>query len=262
MKHVIPHKKAAVAVAIAVALVLAPAASAYASLGIQATDGIELSGQSLKSVKSGAKTTKNEAKFAKTKISLAKRFKCTTGTYEYEKLLVKGAGGAVKKINKALERSYKQSLKLKKSLLSFAKADRSGISPYWYKVKTTPTYNKNGYLSVHYKTDWYAGGIHPTSWAETKTFSLKTGKELNLSHVVGGNAQQVKRKVASKFIKKYAAKSIYDKQQMRSEIMSKDISYFQFYLKDGKVVVELGEYAFGVPYASGWASVTLVGSYQ
>lgn len=104
--------------------------------------------------------------------------------------------------------------------------------------------------------------MHELLYVWGDTFPLKTGSKLNVSQVVSGNASQVKGKIANAFLRKYSSTSMYSEAEVRSRIMAAKISSFPLYLKRGKVVLPLGEYAYGRSYAKGFASIALQGNYE
>lgn len=164
--------------------------------------------------------------------------------YKFVLPQLKGSSAAVKKINASLNKVYKNSMQQKASVIDYAK-NRTAYAQYkdeyFFKTTCKATYNKKGYVSFRFKSDWYAGGVH-NMYHYGATYSLKTGKKLALTDVVSGSKSQIKRAIADKYYTKlgsrYASRS-----QMRAAINKMKWSNLYFYLKSGKVYVSCGSYA-------------------
>lgn len=208
------------------------------------------------------KTTKQKAVFSyKTYQDTYKNNAANvTAVYKFVLPQLKGSSAAVKKINKSLNKVYKDSLQQKTLLMDYAK-NRTAYTQYqdkyFFKTTCKATYNKKGYVSFRFKADWYAGGVH-NMYHYGANYSLKTGKKLALTDVVSGGRSQIKKAIADKYYNKlgsrYASRS-----QMRSAINKRKWSELYFYLKNGKVYVSCGAYA---PLGgNGEVTVALKGKY-
>lgn len=198
-------------------------------------------------IQASNKTTKTKAVYTIKKYN--KKYSKSGGRvsaqYTYHLPQLKGSSKIVKKINTSLKKGYTMSLKDKKAVFEQAReANNSSYYTYNDQYLTTTkckvTYNKKGYVSFCFLHEWYAGGVH-NSWTDGMTYSLKTGKKLNVADVISGNSKTVKNKI----IKKYFSKIKSEDEYARKELDSTKISKFQFYLKNGNVVVCFGPYQPG-----------------
>lgn len=87
------------------------------------------------------------------------------------------------------------------------------------------------------------------------TYNLKTGKKCKVSDVISGGKSVVKQKIIDKYCNKIA-----DWDGAREELNTMKISDFQFYLKNGKVVVCFGPYQPGG--GNGESHITIKGNYE
>lgn len=186
--------------------------------------------------------------------------KRVTGKYKYQLPVLKGNTAAVRKINASLKKGYKDSAENKKRMIEYIKSANKYNSPYGDRYFWTTTckasYNRKGYVSFRFCHDWYAGGVH-NGWTDGMTFNLKTGKKLNVSNVMPGNAYEVKWRIIDKFFEKYPGQNT---DSARRGLYSKKISDFEFYLKNGNVVVSFG--AYGPGGGNGEIKITFKGNYQ
>ena len=202
-------------------------------------------------VKSAKKTTKKSAAFTIKKYGRTERYAYATGKWAYGKPIIKGNSKVVKKINKSLNKRYTEYRKTLGSFLGYAKSETRPMSML-NTYTTKATYNSKGYVSFRYSSEWFAGGVF-NSDVMGDTYSLKTGKKLNVSQVVSGNVAQVKNKIANAFVKKYSLDGTY------SAITSKKISEFEFYLQNGNVIVVAEPYTW--PGQRSALTVKLKGNY-
>lgn len=213
-------------------------------------------------VRAATKTTKSKASYTIKKYTQKYgKGKRITGLYEYQLPQLKGSTKTVKKINAALKKGYTRSLKDKKSLAGYVKADndnpyRTGSGEYFYKTVCKATYNKRGYVSFRFHHDWFAGGVH-NGWTDGMTFDLRTGKKLSVANVIAGNSDTVKRKIINRYFDKYPEKRA--NSGAWRELNDTKISDFQFYLKNGYVVVGFGPYQPGG--GNGESRIVFKGSY-
>ena len=206
-------------------------------------------------VKSAKKTTKKSAKYTFKKYKKTKNYSNSmSAEYAYSRPVVKGSSKIVKRINKSLTKRYKGTASNRKTVFQSAESDSSYRSggTYYFTTTAKATYNKKGYLSFKYSWKWFAGGVS-NSADDGAVYSLKTGKKLNVSQVVSGSASQVKKKIANAVAAKYDG-------SLTSYVLSKSISDFSFYLKNGKVVVCFEPYEIrqgNFPF-----TITLKGNYE
>lgn len=150
-------------------------------------------------------------------------------TFSYQLPQLKGNSAAVKKINKDLKKSYSAEKKNSKTVFHFAKQDAAYFSnqTYFDTTITKATYNKSKVISFRTYKKWWAGGVRRDT-LDSLTYSLKTGKKLNIYDVAKGSRASVKRKLV-KGAKKLGAESYY--------FESLDLKDLSFVLKNSKVYV-------------------------
>ena len=236
---------------------------AAAASSSQDTAGRLLSIQSSSNVKSAKKTTKKSAAFTIKKYREYERYTYTTGEWRYGKPIVKGSSKVAKKINKSLNARYKKHASQTGIVEEAKNADspRYNRANFHFTVDTKATYNKRGYVSFCYSWDWFGGGVHNAGYFGD-VYSLKTGKKLNVSQVVSGNATQVKHKIAdaaSSQLNRDVYTSYTSRGSAYKQIISKKISEFEFYLQDGKVIVAIEPYTWPGQHSA--LTVTLNGNY-
>lgn len=212
-----------------------------------------------------SKTTKSTAVYTMKKYS--KKFKGdkVSAIYRYDLPILKGNTKNVKKINVSLEKEYRKTFNEKDALLKIAKEHNkekdANVHNYSDTYRNTHickvTYNQNGYISFRYKNVSYIGGAI-NQWTSGYTYSLKTGKKLDILNVTSGGENSVKAKIGEKladYVKKFSGSDIAFDKAMKDE----EISEFEFYLINGKVVVCFGPYVDGI--GNGEAKVILKGNY-
>ena len=150
-------------------------------------------------------------------------------TFSYQLPQLKGNYAAVKKINKDLKKSYSAEKKNSKTVFHFAKQDAADFSnqTYFDTTTTKATYNKSKVISFRTYKKWWAGGVRRDT-LDSLSYSLKTGKKLNVYDVAKGSRASVKRKLV-KGAKKLGAESYY--------FQSLDLKDLSFVLKNSKVYV-------------------------
>lgn len=206
------------------------------------------------------KTTKNKAIYTiytyKKNFGVGKR---VTGRYSYELPQLKGNSSIVKKINTSLKKDYDASKSEKKQLAGYVREDnkRPNYNNKYTSITTCQvTYNKRGYVSFRFDHAWYAGGV-ANNWTEGKIYDLKTGKSLNVSNVISGNANTIKQKIINKYLNKFPEKRANN--NAWEELSEKKMSEFQFYLKNSNVVICFGPYQPGG--GLGKSQIILKGNY-
>ncbi len=192
-------------------------------------------------------------------------------SYSYRLLQLKGNTKAVKKINAELKKDYRNSLKSKKQVFAYAKeAGDYYTQTYYETVSAKAVYNKNGYLSILFHESNFAGGPHGYLHGYAMTFDLKTGKRLVVSDVVEGSQKEVKNKIAKKCLDQMRAGGYFgsdiwaDPEKAAKDFLDQTpVSKYNFYLKNGRVVVFFNQYDLGMSYAAGIAPhVVLKGNYE
>ena len=150
-------------------------------------------------------------------------------TFSYQLPQLKGNSAAVKKINKDLKKSYSAEKKNSKTVFYWAKRDINEYPKETYHDTNTAsaTYNKNNIISFKKFNFWYAGGAGETTTSGW-TYSLKTGKKLNIYDVARGSHASVKKKLI-KGAKKLGADGFW--------LSESYLKGYGFFLKSGKVYV-------------------------
>lgn len=90
------------------------------------------------------------------------------------------------------------------------------------------------------------------------SYSLKTGKKLELTDVIAGSEAQIRSMIADKYYAKlgnfYASRY-----ELQNELSSRSSSSLYFYLKNGKVYVSCG--SNGPPGGNGEVLISPKGNY-
>lgn len=192
-------------------------------------------------------------------------------SYSYQLLQLKGSTKAVKKINAVLKKDYRNSLKSKKEVFAYAKEAGDFYKETYYEtVSAKAVYNKNGYISILFNENFFAGGPHGYLHRYAMTFDLKTGKKQVVSDVVEGNQNEVKNKITKKCLEQMRASGYfgsdiwaYPDKAAKDFLNQTPVSKYNFYLKNGKAVVFFNQYDLGMSYAAGIApNVVLKGNYE
>lgn len=188
--------------------------------------------------------------------------KCHTGKlsgrFYYELPQLKGESDAVSKINKILEKDYKQRLKEKRSVWKWVKDEGKSVTykdTYYSLTRCKVEYNEHGYVSFSFASNWYAGAVG-NEWTYGLTFDIKTGRKLKLSEVIKGSATKFRSKIIEKYEEKVRQLDDFGKEQIENT----KINDFKFYLKKGKVVICFGPYQPGG--GNGQSKITLNGNYE
>ncbi len=176
--------------------------------------------------------------------------------FSYKMPKVIGSSSVVKKINASIKKDYKAALKTKKNCFHYAKeaTDEYKGGEFYTKTSCKVSHNSGGYVSFKFHSKWLSGGVG-NIWTYGLNYDLKTGKKLKVSDVISGNEVTVKRKI----IEGYCSQ-VTDNESAREELEQMKISEFQFYLKNGKVIVCFGPYQPGG--GNGESQITLMGNYS
>ena len=256
MERTLSVRKAVAAAILSLTLVIGFAPVAYAAApeanSAQSANLIAVQAK----IKAAKKTTGKSAAYVIKKYKSTKKYTYAKGVFKYGKPVLKGKSAVVKKINASLNKGYKKAKKNKKAIMNYAKTSGAMYNGATFSstYTTKATYNKKGYVSFKTNYFWFAGGVTDYG-TKGYVYSLKTGKKLTVGDVIEGDASQVKRKIADKYYAKERSSSTY------SRILSASLSDFEFYLKNGKVVVCFPKYSFGRIGAWSSFSITLPGSY-
>lgn len=215
------------------------------------------------SVNAAGRTTKTKAVYTlKTYRKIYKNAPANaTGTYKFVLPQLKGKTSVVKRINKSLKQIYRASLQDKADIMETTKSLTPGQfswkSEFFSKTTCKVTYNKKGVVSFCFCNDWFAGGVH-NMYHYGASYSLKTGKKLELTDVIAGSEAQIRSKIADKYYAKlgnfYASRD-----ELQNEFSSRSSSSLYFYLKNGKVYVSCGSY--GPLGGNGEVLISLKGNY-
>lgn len=131
-----------------------------------------------------------------------------TASFSYQLPQLKGNSAAIKKINRTLQKDYKDELNSKENMYTQAEADaeeNQEILKRHKNIKTNVTYNKNNIVSIRRYEKVNTNGlefIYIGGW----TFSLKTGKSLRLYDVTKESRSTVNKKLKDNFFEMGADK--------------------------------------------------------
>lgn len=121
-------------------------------------------------------------------------------TFSYQLPQLSGKSSAIKKINTTLRKSYKREVIFKESLYEMVKSMRASEDTLTNNihdlVSTNVTYNRNNIISISSYQDYtnYEQLITISGW----TFSLKTGKALNIFDVTKDSNSKVKARLVDR----------------------------------------------------------------
>ena len=174
----------------------------------------------------------------------------------YDQILLKGNTKAINKINKQLKEIYKKFKKGMKSgaagIVEYAKMDldRGYKDTYYDKVDATVSYNNGNVICIKFMSKSYFGGVCDTSdWGVT--YSLKSGKELNLKQVCVNKPSKIVSDLKQKILAEDSYADI-------SNVTVANVKNMSFYLEPGqKAVVCFGPYELG---SGGWTRTYIVKS--
>lgn len=212
----------------------------------QATDGSKKKAACKVTVTEDS-TTKTKAVYTIKKYSKMYYGQNTTGKYLFELPVLKGSSSAVKKINSSLKKLYQGSLEDRNRLKEYTESHTEPYAnpgaEYYFTTTCKASWNKKGIVSFCFTSDWFAGGVSST-YHYGASYSLKTGRKLELTDVIaGGTSSKVKNKIIAQYAASYAAKGTYTAAQVKREMKNYRLSQFNFYLKNGQVIINCGAYA-------------------
>ena len=183
----------------------------------------------------------------------------TIATISYQKPVLKGESKEVKLINQSIEKDCKRIFdEHKDNLFTYAQGDynnRTADFPYELHYCTygcEMTKNSNDIISFKITWKWYAGGVSSTDHYGL-TYSLKTGKALNLTDVVAGSTSEIKKKVmtASKlYMTKHTEIWAKDDIQIALDTINNyKTSDFKYYLKGTNAYICFDTYELAAGFA-------------
>ncbi|WP_372632060.1 stalk domain-containing protein [Cohnella sp.] len=149
-----------------------------------------------------------------------------------------------KKINETLKKDAELNVDLARQSLDGALGEGSESYEVSFKGTYTVTYNEQDKLSLYVDYHIYTGGAHGTTARVTYTFDLKTGKQLTLTDVTGGNSKYVSI-INGHIQNQIKARGIGLLNPFRTIEPDRD-----FFLKHNGVVVYFTQYEY-TPYAAG-----------
>ena len=127
--------------------------------------------------------------------------------------------------------------------------------PFEFNLSYDVHTDKNGILSVTNYEYYDLGGAHPNTERSSKTFDLKNAKELALSDVVKGDADEIHTMVYDVFVKYFEENSEGFSTEAASEL-DKECDNVKFYVTDSTIVLYFDVYQVS-SYAEGYPTVEL-----
>ncbi len=127
--------------------------------------------------------------------------------------------------------------------------------PFEFNLSYDVHTDKNGILSVTNYEYYDLGGAHPNTERSSKTFDLKNAKELALSDVVKGDADEIHTMVYDVFVKYFEENSKDFSTEAASEL-DKECDNVKFYVTDNTIVLYFDVYQVS-SYAEGYPTVEL-----
>lgn len=127
--------------------------------------------------------------------------------------------------------------------------------PFEFNLSYDVHTDKNGILSVTNYEYYDLGGAHPNTERSSKTFDLKNAKELALSDVVKGDADEIHTMVYDVFVK-YFEENYEGFSEETAEKIDEEADNVKFYLTDDSLVLYFDVYQVG-PYAMQYPTVEL-----
>lgn len=211
-----------------------------------------------------------KSKVSYKKVSQTKTWKDTDGTVlvkaTYKSVRFKGKSSAVKKMNATLEKERKAFFKMAGKEKSGAKESRETFDwdfyPTTFNISEKVTFNKKGIVSVREMNDsYYSGAAHGYGYTAGHTFSLKTGKQLNLNQVIAGSNKTDKNKLVTAFKKMYYKEPNRFFGDAIDTVRSDNMKKRPFYLSGKSAVACYGAYELNC-YAAGECRVRVRHKYN
>ena len=133
--------------------------------------------------------------------------------------------------------------------------EKDTFRPFEFNLSYDVHTDKNGILSVTNYEYYNLGGAHPNTERASRTFDLKNAKELALSDVVNGDADEIHTMVYDVFVKYFEENNENFSSETASEL-DKECDNVKFYLTDDAMVLYFDVYQV-TPYAAGYPTVEL-----
>lgn len=127
--------------------------------------------------------------------------------------------------------------------------------PFEYNLSYDVHTDKNGILSVTNYEYYDLGGAHPNTERSSKTFDLKIAKEMVLSDVVKGDADEIHTMVYDVFVQYFELNNLDFSAEAASEL-DKECDNVKFYVTDNTIVLYFDVYQVS-SYAAGYPTVEL-----
>ncbi|MDD6386915.1 hypothetical protein [Lactobacillus equicursoris] len=156
-----------------------------------------------------------------------------TVKYSYNLPQLKGKSAAIKKINKALLKKYRETSNPSKSIFpsKSTQGDTIKKTTHYDLTKISVSYNKNSIISFKVDRNWWAG--YQTNNKKIPyhvicgwTYSLKSGKLLGIMDTAKGNKASIQKKLNAGAAKAFGLK--------KGDGIITDI-HLIYYLKNGKL---------------------------
>lgn len=127
--------------------------------------------------------------------------------------------------------------------------------PFEYNLSYDVHTDKNGILSLTNYEYYDLGGAHPSTEKSSKIFDLKNAKELVLSDVVKGDADEIHTMVYDVFVQYFEQNNMDFSAEAASEL-DKECDNVKFYVTDNTIVLYFDVYQVS-SYAAGYPTVEL-----
>ena len=140
---------------------------------------------------------------------------------------------------------------------SFNKMVAENGGDMFYTFSSTLDYTLNEesdkYISYVGSTYTYTGGAHGIGNLMCETFDAKTGEKLTLSDITGKSEDEIRKIRTEKLSEKIKNEpEMFYEDDIIGDLSQLDDDVFDFYIKDGKVMVTLNQTYLIAPYAAGY----------
>ena len=133
------------------------------------------------------------------------------------------------------------------------KSSEFGFSPFSSTIEYRITEESDKYISYKGNTYVYTGGVHGNGYLTCETFDAKTGEKLSLSDITGKSEDEI-RKIRTEKLNEMIKNEpdMFYSSDTIPDINSLDDEVFDFYIKDGKIMVTITQTYLIAPYAAGF----------
>ena len=138
---------------------------------------------------------------------------------------------------------------------AFDEMGADNFTPYDFNLSYDVHTDKNGIISVTNYGYYYTGGAHPNTERESRTFDINNGKELVLSDIVKGDADEIHQMVYDAFVTSFEENNESFSAEAASDL-DKECDNVKFYLTDNSLVLYFDVYQVD-SYAAGYPTVEL-----